>query len=132
MADRYPRIRYAACLAMSFLAKKNRVEVVSNRIIMYSIAKVLEVDKNGALARVSVSDRKNKDMSVALARSECIPSALVNIANKMELAANILCVATITNLTRHPENVECGAFGLQCQGFGAYVAESHCEWIGMK
>jgi len=124
MADRYPRIRYAACLAMSFLAKKNRVEVVSNRIIMYSIARVLEVDKNGALARVSVSDRKvfvgsrlcalkmllhlskNKDVSVALARTECIPSALVNIANKMELAANILCVATITNLTRHPENAE--------------------------
>ena len=45
-------------------------------------------------------------MSVVLARSECIPSALVNIANKMELAANILCVATITNLTHHPENAE--------------------------
>jgi hypothetical protein len=124
MADRYPRIRYAACLAMSFLAKKNRVEVVSNRILMYSIARVLEVDKNGALERVSVSDRKvfvgsrlcalkmllhlskNKDVSTALARTECIPSALVSIANKMELAANILCVATVTNLTRHPENAE--------------------------
>jgi hypothetical protein len=124
MADRYPRIRYAACLAMSFLAKKNRVDVVSNRILMYSIARVLEVDKNGALERVSVSDRKvfmgsrlcalkmllhlskNKDVSTALARTECIPAALINIANKMELAANILCVATITNLTRHPENAE--------------------------
>eukprot|EP00804_Cyclotella_cryptica_P000282 CCRYP_010225-RA/>CCRYP_010225-RA protein AED:0.00 eAED:0.00 QI:242/-1/1/1/-1/1/1/160/609 len=124
MADRYPRIRYAACLAMSFLAKKNRVDVVSNRIIMYSIARVLEVDKNGALERVNVSDRKvfvgsrlcalkmllhlskNKDVSMKLARTECIPTALVNIANKMELAANILCVATLTNLTRHPENCE--------------------------
>ncbi|KAL7488601.1 hypothetical protein ACHAW6_014261 [Cyclotella cf. meneghiniana] len=124
MADRYPRIRYAACLAMSFLAKKNRVDVVSNRIIMYSIARVLEVDKNGALERVSVSDRKvfvgsrlcalkmllhlskNKDVSTTLARTECIPAALVNIANKMELAANILCVATLTNLTRHPDNCE--------------------------
>jgi hypothetical protein len=124
MADRYPRIRYAACLAMSFLAKKNRVDVVSNRIIMYSITRVLEVDKNGALERVSVSDRKvfvgsrlcalkmllhlskNKDVSVSLARTECIPNALVNIANKMELAANILCVATLTNLTRHPENAD--------------------------
>ena len=124
MADRYPRIRYAACLAMSFLAKKNRVEVVSNRIVMYSIARVLEVDKNGALERVSVSDKKvfvgsrlcalkmllhlskNKDVSMQLARTECIPAALVNIANKMELAANILCVATLTNLTRHHENDE--------------------------
>ena len=41
-----------------------------------------------------------------IARMEIIPSVLVNIANKMELAANILCVATITNLTRHPENAE--------------------------
>jgi hypothetical protein len=91
---------------------------------MYSIARVLEVDKNGALERVSASDRKvfvgsrlcvlkmllhlskNKDVSVQLARTECIPAALVNIANKMDLAANILCVAILTNLTRHPENAE--------------------------
>eukprot|EP00956_Cyclotella_meneghiniana_P030684 scaffold78040_cov49-Cyclotella_meneghiniana.AAC.5 len=30
---------------------------------------------------------KNRDVSVALARTEIIPSMLVNIANKMELAA---------------------------------------------
>ena len=40
------------------------------------------------------------------ARMEIIPSVLVNIANKMELAANILFVATVTNLARHPENAE--------------------------
>eukprot|EP01082_Thalassiosira_pseudonana_P004200 g3908.t1 g3908 contig13:459416-461377(-) len=122
MADRYPQIRYAACLALSFLAKKNRKEVVVNRILMYSIARVLEVDKNGALERVSVQDKKvfvgsrlcalkmmlhlskNKDVSVQLAKTECIPAALVQIANKMEVAANILCIAIMTNLTRHPEN----------------------------
>eukprot|EP00956_Cyclotella_meneghiniana_P011084 scaffold15507_cov74-Cyclotella_meneghiniana.AAC.4 len=37
---------------------------------------------------------------------EIIPSVLVNIANKMELAANLLFVATVTNLARHPENAE--------------------------
>ena len=52
---------------------------------------------------------KNRDVSVALARTEIIPLGLVNIANKMELVlvANIiLCVATVTNLARHPENAE--------------------------
>ena len=49
---------------------------------------------------------KNRDVSVALARTEIIPLVLVNIANKMELTANMLCVATVTNLTRHPENDE--------------------------
>ena len=50
---------------------------------------------------------RNRD--VALARTEIIPLGLVNIANKMELVlvANIiLCVATVTNLARHPENAE--------------------------
>lgn len=122
MADRYPQIRYAACLALSFLAKKNRKEVVKNIILMHSIARVLEVDKNGALERTNPQDRKvfigsrlcalkmllhlskNKDISTKLARADCITTALARIASTMELAANILCVAIITNLTRHPDN----------------------------
>jgi len=122
MADRYPQIRYAACLALSFLAKKNRKEVVKNTILMHSIARVLEVDKNGALERTNPQDRKvfigsrlcalkmllhlskNKDISTKLARADCITTALARIASTMELAANILCVAIITNLTRHPDN----------------------------
>ena len=51
-----------ACLAMamSFLAKKNKVDLVYDPIIMYliTIMRVLEVDKNKVLARVSVSDCK--------------------------------------------------------------------------
>ncbi|KAL7542466.1 hypothetical protein ACHAWF_007182 [Thalassiosira exigua] len=122
MADKYPQIRYAACLAASFLAKKNRREVVKNRLLMYATARVLEVDKNGALSRMGGQDRrvfvgarlcvlkmllhlsKNRDVSTALARTECITSALVGAADSMELAANILCVAILTNLTRHPDN----------------------------
>lgn len=122
MADKYPQIRYAACLATSFLAKKNRREVVKNRLLMYAMARVLEVDKNGALERMSTQDRKvfvgarlcvlkmllhlskNKDVSNTLARTDCVTSSLVSVANTMELAANILCVAIMTNLTRHPDN----------------------------
>ncbi len=122
MADRYPQIRYAACLALSFLAKKNRKEVVKNTILMHSIARVLEVDKNGALERTNPQDRKvfigsrlcalkmllhlskNKDISTKLARADCITASLARIASTMELAANILCIAIITNLTRHPDN----------------------------
>ena len=122
MADKYPQIRYAACLATSFLAKKNRREVVKNRLLMYAMARVLEVDKNGALDRMSAQDKKvfvgarmcvlkmllhlskNRDVSGALARTECVTSSLVSVANTMELAANILCVAILTNLTRHPDN----------------------------
>lgn len=122
MADKYPQIRYAACLATSFLAKKNRREVVKNRLLMYAMARVLEVDKNGALDRMSAQDKKvfvgarlcvlkmllhlskNKDVSESLARTDIITSSLVSVANTMELAANILCVAILTNLTRHPDN----------------------------
>lgn len=122
MADKYPQIRYAACLATSFLAKKNRKDVIHNRLIMYAMARVLEVDKNGALDAMSAQDRKvfvgarlcvlkmilhlskNKDVSTTLARTECVMASLVSIASTMELAANILCVAIMTNLTRHPDN----------------------------
>jgi hypothetical protein len=86
------------------------------------MARVLEVDKNGALSRMSGQDRKvfvgarlcvlkmllhlskNQDVSSALARTECSIGSLVAVANTMELAANILCIAILTNLTRHPEN----------------------------
>lgn len=89
---------------------------------MYAMARVLEVDKNGALERMSTQDRKvfvgarlcvlkmllhlskNKDVSNTLARTDCVTSSLVSVANTMELAANILCVAIMTNLTRHPDN----------------------------
>lgn len=122
MADRFPQIRYAACLATSFLAKKNRRDVINNRLLMYAMARVLEVDKNGALDTMSAQDRKvfvgarlcvlkmilhlskNKDVSTTLARTECVMASLVSVASKMELAANILCVAIMTNLTRHPDN----------------------------
>lgn len=122
MADKYPQIRYAACLATSFLAKKNRREVIKNRLLMYAMARVLEVDKNGALDRMSGQDKKvfvgarlcvlkmllhlskNRDVSNMLARTECITGSLVAVANTMEFAANILCIATLTNLTRNPEN----------------------------
>ena len=123
MADKYPQIRYAACLATSFLAKKNRKEVVANRLLMYAMARVLEVDKNGALDRMSVQDKKvfvgarlcvlkmllhlskNRDISTTLSRTECVMSALIGVSNaQMELAANILCIAILTNLTRHIEN----------------------------
>lgn len=122
MADKYPQIRYAACLATSFLAKKNRREVIRNRLLMYAMARVLEVDKNGALDRMSGQDKKvfvgarlcvlkmllhlskNRDVSDTLARTECIIGSLVTVANSMEVAANILCIATLTNLTRHPGN----------------------------
>ncbi|KAL7542444.1 hypothetical protein ACHAXR_011789 [Thalassiosira sp. AJA248-18] len=122
MADKYPQIRYAACLATSFLAKKNRRDVIKNRLLMYAMARVLEVDKNGALERMSGQDKKvfvgarlcvlkmllhlskNRDVSNTLARTDCITSSLVNVANTMELAANILCIAILTNLTRHPDN----------------------------
>jgi len=122
MADRYPQIRYAACLATSFLAKKNRREVIGNRLLMYAMARVLEVNKNGALDRMSGQDRKvfvgarlcvlkmllhlskNRDVSDALARTESIIGSLVCVASTMELAANILCIAILTNLTRHPDN----------------------------
>lgn len=122
MADKFPQIRYAACLATSFLAKKNRRDVINNRLLMYAMARVLEVDKNGALDTMSAQDRKvfvgarlcvlkmilhlskNKDVSTTLARTECVMASLVSAASKMELAANILCVAIMTNLTRHPDN----------------------------
>jgi hypothetical protein len=122
MADKYPQIRYAACLATSFLAKKNRKDVVMNRLLMYAMARVLEVDKNGALEAMGAQDQKvfvgarlcvlkmilhlskNKDVSTMLARTECVMSALVSIAGTMELAANIICIAITTNLTRHPDN----------------------------
>jgi hypothetical protein len=122
MADKYPQIRYAACLATSFLAKKNRKDVVKNRLLMYAMGRVLEVDKNGALETMSVQDKKvfvgarlcvlkmllhlskNKDISNTLARTECVTSTLVGMASTMEAAANILCIATLTNLTRHPDN----------------------------
>jgi len=122
MADKYPQIRYAACLATSFLAKKNRREVIKNRLLMYAMARVLEVDKNGALDRMSGQDKKvfvgarlcvlkmllhlskNRDVSDTLARTECIIGSLVTVANSMEVAANILCIATLTNLTRNPQN----------------------------
>ncbi|KAL3807322.1 hypothetical protein ACHAXA_003069 [Cyclostephanos tholiformis] len=122
MADKYPQIRYAACLATSFLAKKNRKDLVVNRLLMYAMARVLEVDKNGALEAMGAQDKKvfigaracvlkmilhlskNKDVSTALARTECVMSSLVSIAGTMELAANILCIAIMTNLTRHPDN----------------------------
>lgn len=123
MADKYPQIRYAACLATSFLAKKNRKEVVANRLLMYAMARVLEVDKNGALDRMSIQDKKvfvgarlcvlkmllhlskNKDVSNELARTDNVTSTLISVANaQMELAANILCVAILSNLTRHPDN----------------------------
>ena len=122
MADKYPQIRYAACLATSFLAKKNRRDVVKNRLLMYAMGRVLEVDKNGALDTMNVQDKKvfvgarlcvlkmllhlskNKDISNTLARTECVTSTLVSVANTMEMAANILCIATLTNLTRHPDN----------------------------
>ncbi len=89
---------------------------------MYAMARVLEVDRNGALDRMSGQDRKvfvgarlcvlkmllhlskNRDVSDALARTECVTSSLVSVANTMEVAANILCIATLTNLTRHPDN----------------------------
>ena len=122
MADKYPQIRYAACLATSFLAKKNRKEVITNRLLMYAMARVLEVDKNGALDRMSGQDKKvfvgarlcvlkmllhlskNRDVSNTLARTDAVMSSLVNVASTMELAANILCIAILTNLTRHPDN----------------------------
>lgn len=122
MADKYPQIRYAACLATSFLAKKNRREVIKNRLLMYAMARVLEVDKNGALDRMSGQDKKvfvgarlcvlkmllhlskNRDVSDALARTEPIVNSLVAVAGTMEVAANILCIATMTNMTRHPDN----------------------------
>ena len=122
MADKFPQIRYAACLATSFLAKKNRRDVINNRLLMYAMARVLEVDKNGALDTMSTQDRKvfvgarlcvlkmilhlskNKDVSTTLARTECVMASLVSVASKMEQAANILCVAIMTNLTRHPDN----------------------------
>lgn len=123
MADKYPQIRYAACLCTSFLAKKNRKEMASNRILMYAIARVVEVDKNGNLEKKSAKDKKvliasrlctlkmllhlskDKDVSTKLARMESITTALVNVANHMEKNANILCMATLTNLTRHPDNL---------------------------
>lgn len=124
MADKYPQIRYAACLATSFLAKKNRKEVVTNRLVMYAMGRVLEVNKNGALERMSIQDKKvfigarlcvlkmllhlskNKDVSSTLARTDCVLNALVNVANDttVEMAAKILCIAILTNLTRHPDN----------------------------
>ena len=125
MADKYPQIRYAACLTLSFLAKKNRKELVKNKILMYSIARVLEVDRNGTLERISPQDKKvfvgsrlcalkmllhlskNRDISVKLASTDSVTSALVKIASTMELAANILCIAILTNLTRHPDNASC-------------------------
>mmetsp|Transcript_20305 Transcript_20305/g.30588 ORF Transcript_20305/g.30588 Transcript_20305/m.30588 type:complete len:510 (-) Transcript_20305:92-1621(-) len=123
MADKYPQIRYAACLSTSFLAKKNRKEMASNRILMYAIARVIEVDKNGNLEKKSAKDKKvliaarlctlkmllhlskDKDVSPKLARMESITTALVTVANHMEKDANILCMATLTNLTRHPDNL---------------------------
>ena len=123
MADKYPQIRYAACLSTSFLAKKNRKEMVSNRILMYAIARVIEVDKNGNLEKKSAKDKKvliaarlctlkmllhlskDKDVSVKLARMEPITTALVTVANRMEKDANIFCMAILTNLTRHPDNL---------------------------
>jgi hypothetical protein len=122
MADKYPQIRYAACLATSFLAKKNRKDLIMNRLLMYAMARVLEVDKNGALNAMSAQDRKVfvgarlcvlkmilhmskiKDVSTTLARTECVMSSLVSVAGTMELAANILCIAIMTNLSRHPDN----------------------------
>ena len=123
MADSaYPQIRYAACLATSFLAKKNRRDIVKNRLIMYAMARVLEVNKSGALDRMSEQDRKvyvgarlcvlkmllhlskNKDVSSQLARTASVVSALVLIAGKMETPANIICIAVLTNLTRLPDN----------------------------
>ena len=82
----YTRIRYAVCLAMSFLTKKHRVDVVSNRIIMYSITRISEVIRMGrwrewvwavSYRKVFVGSRlcalkmmlhlsKNRDVSVAL------------------------------------------------------------------
>eukprot|EP00986_Skeletonema_menzelii_P011974 scaffold6341_cov161-Skeletonema_menzelii.AAC.3 len=123
MADKYPQIRYAACLSTSFLAKKNRKEMASNRILMYAIARVIEVDKNGNLEKKSAKDKKvltaarlcslkmllhlskDKDVAFKLARMESITNALVTVANRMEKDANILCMATLTNLTRHPDNL---------------------------
>ncbi len=122
MADKYPQIRYAACLATSFLAKKNRKDVIVNRLLMYAMARVLEVDKNGALDAMGAQDQKvfvgarlcvlkmilhlskNRDVSTMLARTECVMLALVGIAGTMELAANMICIAIMTNLTRHPDN----------------------------
>lgn len=43
-------------------------------------------------------------MSHALARTECSVGSLVAVANTMELAANVLCIAVLSNLTRHPDN----------------------------
>lgn len=123
MADKYPQIRYAACLSTSFLAKRNRKEMVSNRILMYAIARVIEVDKNGNLEKKLAKDKKiliasrlctlkmllhlskHKDVSQKLARTESITAALVTVANRMEKDANILCMAILTNLTRHPDNL---------------------------
>jgi hypothetical protein len=123
MADKYPQIRYAACLSTSFLAKKNRKEMVSNRILMYAIARVIEVDKNGNLEKKLAKDKKvliaarlctlkmllhlskDKDVSPKLARMESITTALVSVANRMEKDANILCMAILTNMTRHPDNL---------------------------
>lgn len=126
MADKYPQIRYAACLALSFLAKKNRKEILANKILMHSIARVLEVEKHygGSLERIHPQDKKvlvgsrlcalkmllhlskNRDVSTKFARTDCILQSLVQIASTMELAANILCIAIVTNLTRHPENAQ--------------------------
>lgn len=123
MADKYPQIRYAACLSTSFLAKKNRKEMVSNRILMYAIARVIEVDKNGNLESKSAQDKKvliasrlcmlkmllhlskSKDVSPKLAMTESITTALVTVANHMENEANLLCMAILTNFTRHPDNL---------------------------
>lgn len=123
MADKYPQIRYAACLSTSFLAKKNRQEMVSNRILMYAIARVIEVDKSSNLEKKSAKDKKvliaarlctlklllhlskDKDVSPKLATAESITTALVTVADRMEKDANILCMAILTNLTRHPNNL---------------------------
>lgn len=123
MADKYPQIRYAACLSTSFLAKRNRKEMVSNRILMYAIARVIEVDRHGHLEKKTAKEKKvlmaarmctlkmllhlskNKDVSPKLAKTESITTALVTVANRMEKEANILCAAILTNLTRHPDNL---------------------------
>ena len=133
IANWYTRIRYAACLAMSFLAKKNRVDVVLNRIIMYSITRVLEVIRMGrwqerewvwavsyrkdfvvgsrlCALKMMVYLSKNRDVIVALARGRsslrCWWILPIRWNWQRLYCICVLCVATLTNLARHPENAD--------------------------
>lgn len=54
--------------------------------------------------KVILAISKTRDLTVELAQQQNITSTLISLSGKMEPAANTVCLAIFTNLSRNPEN----------------------------